>query len=256
MAEPEIELFQAVGRDMYLTGLVSSHTGTMSVREADQGIRVTRRDAMLGRLSPGDLIELPLTGEGTEQAPLDAVIHQAIYDSTDASAVIYARPPATMALALIEDRLGPANGEGADVFGMVAVAISQRPMGSPELGDLIGHMLKDSRVIALRGHGVFAWGGDLDDALHMVSLLEEMCRVAHIFKSLSHEEEQPEFPERGQRRLLEGVHRPQTDGFNPGNGPRPAHQQRRPNVPRRSADGSRRRPADGRGNGPGRFPRP
>ncbi|HEY3118181.1 MAG TPA: class II aldolase/adducin family protein, partial [Chloroflexota bacterium] len=74
--DPRLELFQAVGRDLYLTGLVSSHTGTMSVRDSETGIKITKQNAMLGRLTNDDLIELPAQGEVPELAPLDGNIHR------------------------------------------------------------------------------------------------------------------------------------------------------------------------------------
>jgi L-fuculose-phosphate aldolase len=185
-----LETFQDLGRDMFLTGLVSSHTGTMSLREGDR-VTISRRTARLGRLTVDDLIELDVEGDCPPEAPEDAPIHQAIYRSTDARAVIFARPPATMAMALVDDRLSPAGGEGADSLGTAPVLLSQRPLGSPDVAQLVARTLKISRVAALRGHGVFAWGDDLVDAFHMVSLLDEMCKVAHIYRTIHREEAQP-----------------------------------------------------------------
>jgi L-fuculose-phosphate aldolase len=185
-----IDSFRDLGRDMFLTGLVSSHTGSMSVRT---GVRATisRRAAMLGRIRPEDLIDFAVGEELPGEAPDEAIIHQAIFRNTDALAVIYARPPATMALALIEDRLSPAAGEGAESLGSAPVLISQRSLSSPDVAQLISRTLRENRVVALRGQGVFARGADLEDAFHMVSLLEEMCKVAQIFRTLSKEEQQP-----------------------------------------------------------------
>jgi hypothetical protein len=101
-----------------------------------------------------------------------------------------------MALALIEDRLSPAAGEGAEYFGSAPVLVSQRSINSPDIAQLIARTLRENRIVALRGQGVFARGADLDDAFHMVSLLEEMCRVVQIFRTLSREEQQPAGRER------------------------------------------------------------
>jgi L-fuculose-phosphate aldolase len=184
-----LETFQDIGRDMFLTGLVSSHTGTMSLREGDR-VTMSRQTARLGRLTVDDLIDFDLEGDCPSDAPEDAPIHQAIYRSTNANAVIFARPPATMAMALIDDRLAPAGGEGADL-GTAPVLLSQRSLGSSDVAQLVARTLKLSRVAALRGHGVFAWGDDLVDAFHTVSLLEEMCKVAHIYRAIHREEAQP-----------------------------------------------------------------
>jgi L-fuculose-phosphate aldolase len=254
LTKAQLGLFQAVGRDMYLTGLVSSHTGTLSELGA-KTIRITKRDAMLGRLADADVLEVPLEGENPDEAPEDALIHRAIYRNPLAKAIIQARPSATMALALLEDRLSPANTDGADGFGTVAVAISQRPFGSTEVADLMGQMLKDARVAVLRGRGVFAWGDNLDEALHMVSLLDEMCRVALIYRSLSREEEQPFIPERIER--SQGSLSPYRQGRDPNQRQPARNNQRRPGGPGPAGggggprrDGPRRPPRGNQGGGP------
>ena len=249
LTKSQMGLFETVGRDMYLTGLVSSHTGTLSSAN-DGSMHISKRDAMLGRLQAADLLDVSLEGDPPENAPEDVLIHKAIYRSTGAKAIIHARPSATMALSLIEDRLSPANGEGADAFGTVSVAISQRPFGSTEVADLMGQMLKDARVAVLRGRGVFSWGDDLDQALHMVSLLEEMCRVAQIYRSLTREEDQPVIPERIEQR--QGSLSPYRPGRDPNQRQGARNQPRRPGGagggPRR--DGGRRPPRGNQGGGP------
>jgi L-fuculose-phosphate aldolase len=185
-----LETFQDLGRDMFLTGLVSSHTGSMSLRQGDR-VTMSRQTARLGRLTVDDLIGFDIEGDYPPEAPEEAPIHQAIYRSTDAGAVIFARPPATMAMALIDDRLSPAGGEGADSLGTAPVLLSQRPLGSPDVAQLVARTLRISRVAALRGHGVFAWGEDLEDAFHMVSLLEEMCKIGQIYRTINREDAQP-----------------------------------------------------------------
>src|SRR5437660_1691990 len=153
---------------MFLTGLVSSHTGSMSVRTDDRAT-ISRRGAMLGRLQDADMIDLDIEEDAPDEAPDDAIVHLAVYRTTEAQAVIYARPPATMALALIEDRLSPANGEGLETLGSAPVLISQRALTSPDVAQLISRTLRENRIVALRGQGVFARGSDLEDAFHMVS---------------------------------------------------------------------------------------
>lgn len=249
-----IDVFQDLGRDMFLSGLVGSHTGTMSVRQ-DRRALISRRGARLGRLGADDLIEMDIDQPCPDTAPEDAILHQAIYRATDAQAVIYARPPATMALALIEDRLSPANGEGAEVMGSAPVVISQRSLGSTDVAQLISMTLRENRVVALRGHGVFARGEDLADAYRIVSLLEEMCKVAQLFRTLSREETQPaarEWQERQTQTRLSpfrsknggaGGHRgagPPAQNRNAGPPRRPDGGPRQPEGPRRGGGGARR----------------
>jgi L-fuculose-phosphate aldolase len=252
-----IDSFRDLGRDMYLTGLVSSHTGSMSVRTGSSAT-ISRRGAMLGRLRPADLIDFVVAEELPADAPDDAVIHQAIFRNTDAQAVIYARPPATMALALIEDRLSPAAGEGAESLGSAPVLISQRALNSPDVAQLISRTLRENRVVALRGQGVFARGADLADALHMVSLLEEMCKVAQIFRTLSKEEQQPigrEWHER-QNSLSPYRDRGKSDGMSRSRTPtRSGPVRSAPQPPRREAPTPRPPSNGGEPRNPTRQPR-
>jgi len=176
---------------------------------------------MLGRLTAEDLVEFPIDEEIPESAAEDAVVHQAIYRGTDAKAVVYARPPWTMALALVEDRLSPASDEGSENLGSAPVLISQRTIDSPDMANMIARTLRESRIVALRGHGVFARGQDLADALHMVSLLEEMCKVVHIYRTLAREERQPTGPDHHDRPPT-GSYRPRNDGYGQHSGGRGA----------------------------------
>ena len=248
--------FQSLGRDMFVTGLVSSHTGSLSARRDDKMV-ITRRGAMLGRLTEADLLEVEIGGECPEEAAEDAVVHQAVYRATDAQAVVYARPPFTSALALIEDRLSPANRDGADNLGSAPVLISQRNIDSPDVAQLIGRTLRESRVAALRGSGVFARGADVFDAFHMVSLLEEMCKVVQIYRTLTGGEAQPVGFEQRDRQPTSSF-RPRNDNYGrrpPGGRPQPP---RGPaSGPPRHNDGQPRRPYQPRDpNGARRGPPP
>ena len=253
-----IEDFHDLGRDMFLTGLVSSHTGSLSRRQDDK-MFISRRGAMLGRLTEKDLIEVEIEGDAPKEAAEDAVVHQAVYRATDAQAVIYARPPWTMALALVEDRLSPASYDGADNLGSAPVLISQRNIDSPDIAQLIGRTLKESRVAALRGQGVFARGADLFDAFHMVSLLEEMCKVVQIYRTLSREERQPAGFEQRDRQPTSS-YRPRNDnyGHRPTGGRTPPRGPSGPSGPPRQGDGGPpRRPYQPRDpNGARRGPPP
>jgi L-fuculose-phosphate aldolase len=213
-----LEEFKNLGRDMFLTGLVSSHTGAMSMRVEDNAL-ISRRAVMLGRLSADDLVEFGVDADIPDGAAEDAAVHQAIYRGTDAKAVVYARPPWTMALALVEDRLSPAGDEASETLGSAPVLISQRAIDSPDVANMIARTLRESRIVALRGHGVFARGDSLADAMHMVSLLEEMCKVVHIYRTLSREERQPTGPDHHDRQPT-GAYRPRNDGYGRNSGGR------------------------------------
>ena len=75
--------FAYIGRDLFLSGLNSSHSGNMSIRCGDR-IIITRRGAMLGQLTEQDLIETGLTKNDSHiiLASTEIGVHRAIYQGT------------------------------------------------------------------------------------------------------------------------------------------------------------------------------
>ena len=51
------EQFRAIGRDLYVANMISSHGGNISVRLGDRVV-IKRRGAMLGQLQPHDANEI------------------------------------------------------------------------------------------------------------------------------------------------------------------------------------------------------
>ena len=177
--------FQTVGRDLFARGLVSSHTGNLSIRLGER-IIITRRDSMLGCLREHDLIETGLSKNDrfTPLAPIDLAVHRAIYQETPASAIIHAHPPYAVALSLTETEIVPNGAEGLSTVGRVPVLgwhMEEKPEG---LTGVIAQALKQYRIIMVHGHGSFAIGQLLDEAHNYTTTLEESCQVICLLKSL------------------------------------------------------------------------
>ena len=81
--------FQTVGRDLFISGLVSSSSGNLSIRLGDRLI-ITRRGCRLGCLEEQDLIEAGINknDRSTPLASIELVVHRAIYQTTPALAII------------------------------------------------------------------------------------------------------------------------------------------------------------------------
>lgn len=71
--------FQTVGRDLFTRGLVSSHSGDLSVRQGEH-LFITRRGSMLGGLGEDDLVETGLSrnNRATPRASTELALHRAI----------------------------------------------------------------------------------------------------------------------------------------------------------------------------------
>jgi len=177
--------FQAVGRDLFTGGLVSSSGGNLSVRFGDR-IIITRRGSLLGSLQENDLIETGVTrnDRNTPLASIELPVHRAIYQATSTSAIVHAHPPHSIVLSLNETDIVPADTEGLSMLGRVPVLgrnVEVKPGG---LADIISEALKQCRIIMVYGHGSFAVGQLLEEAFTCTTMLEESCRVICLLKSL------------------------------------------------------------------------
>jgi len=177
--------FQAVGRDLFTRGLVSSHSGNLSIRLGDR-LTITRRGSMLGCLEEADLIETGISknDRSTPLASDELAVHRAIYQQTPAQAIVHAHPPHAVALSLVEDRLMPADTEGWATIGEVPVIGWNMEVKPGGLADVIAQALKKHHIVVVHGHGSFAVGQLLEGAYGYTTTLEESCRVLCLLRSL------------------------------------------------------------------------
>ncbi|MPZ98759.1 MAG: hypothetical protein GEU80_05350 [Dehalococcoidia bacterium] len=170
-----------VGRDLYLTGLVTSHGGNLSLERFGGGALITRTGGMLGHLSEADLV--PINGGGQRDRREDpepssnTAVHLAIYaNQPEAKAVIHAHAVYTVAVCERWEAIDPPNVEGKRFLGRVPVLDLQ--VGEEALP--VAEALRERRIVAVRGHGTFAWGTDIWDALRVTSALEESSQLIHL----------------------------------------------------------------------------
>lgn len=184
--DPEIfRQFAEIGRDLYEGGLISSHGGNMSIRAGNK-IIIKRRGAMLGRLKEGDLIETGLEkpDSGIMLASTETVVHRAIYQATPALAICHAHPRAAIAISICRAEIVPIDNEASYLLHKVPVVAAEFASGSQELVDKVPALLKEYKIIMLRGHGCFGVGQTLDEAFHWVTTLEEACQIIVFHKTL------------------------------------------------------------------------
>ena len=177
--------FQTVGRDLFTRGLVSSHGGNLSIRLRDR-IIITRRSSMLGCLEEHDLIETGIVknDRSTPLASLELAVHRAIYQETQALAIVHAHPPHAVALSLTETEIMPSCAEGLSTIGRVPVIGWNMEVKSGGLADIIAQTLNQCRIVIIHGHGSFAIGQLLEEAHHCTTAFEESCQVIILLKSL------------------------------------------------------------------------
>ncbi len=179
------EMFRDIGRDLFVSGLVSSHGGNISVRYGDRVI-IKRRGAMLGQLKPHDLIETGLdkNDSGVALASTELLVHRTIYKMTPALAIVHCHPRTALAFSLSRDELVPIDNEASYLLKKVPVVTEEFPSGTPEMANKVATALQSYKIIMLRGHGSFATGQTIDEAFHWSSTLEESCEIALMAKMI------------------------------------------------------------------------
>jgi L-fuculose-phosphate aldolase len=139
---------------------------------------------MLNCLSENDLIETGVN-RNTRTTPLtstDLAIHRAIYNETQALAVVHAHPPHAVALSLTEKEIVP-NMEDSGLIGAVPVVGWSDELEKESLADIVARALKQHHIIVVHNHGSFAIGQLLEEAYNVTTALEHTSQVYCLTKS-------------------------------------------------------------------------
>ncbi len=169
--------FQQVGADIFQRGIASSHGGNLSVRLGDH-LLITRRWAQLGHLTDNDVVETGVAhnDRGTPVASSELAVHRAIYQGTNAQAVVHAHPAYATALSLLQDVIEPIDAQGRQLGRVPIIGATTIDDVKDELDGVV-EGLKEHPVVVVRGHGTFAIGQLLHEAWGWTSVLEESCRI-------------------------------------------------------------------------------
>ncbi len=184
MQDRILDQFQRVGEDLLRLKLTTSHGGNVSVRHQGKML-VTAHFAMLARLQPDDLVEVPLREEPdniTSDASKDVALHQLIYKFTPAGAVIHAHPAHAVAMSLTTDIIAPQDLEGTVFLREIPV------VAAAEASVRIPQILQTHVAVVVRGHGSYAVGRTLNEALAYTSALGLSCEVAYLTRQAGEEE--------------------------------------------------------------------
>jgi L-fuculose-phosphate aldolase len=177
--------FKEVGKALFSRGLVSSHSGNLSVRLNAERLLITRRGSQLGVLSDQDLIETGID-KNDRQTPLASVelpVHRAILQQTSAGAVVHAHPPHAIALSMTETEIVSEQAEHYEL-GQIPVLGWNQDTRPGCLSEVIAEALKTHKIVLVYGHGTFAVGQILEEAYKYTAALEEICQVLWLVKTL------------------------------------------------------------------------
>ena len=180
-----LQEFQEVGSDLFARGLVSSHGGNLSVRAGDKLI-ITRRASRLAHLRERDMVETGVdwNDRATPSASSELFIHRFLYQRTGAHAIVHAHPAYAVALSLCERTIQPLDAEARHNLDLVPVVGDEVVFQVRTVAEELASLLRESKVVVVRGHGTFAVGQLLEEAHRWTSLLEECCKLITIYRQL------------------------------------------------------------------------
>ena len=178
--EQIVAVLADIGRDMFIAGLVGSHSGNMSVCR-DGRVVITRRGARLGRLASDDLIEFDLHDEEVpDEASSESSVHLAVYEVSGHLAVVHGHPANAIAASLIDEgpEFVPQTLEASHHMPRVPVIDAPAGKAVEAMSGEIAQMIAEHSVVIARGHGTYSAGASLENAFQWTSVLEDACKVA------------------------------------------------------------------------------
>ena len=182
MIQNPLQEMAILGKKIVQSGLTTSRFGNMSILLGEK-ILVTKTGSLLDELDENQIIEVDLSRScpQDELASTETCVHRAIYDETDAQAIIHTHSPYAVTLSILKDKsLEPLDSEGRHFLGTIPIV--KGSFGTEELAQNVCMVLKSSKSCIARGHGVFARGKDLKEAFEVVSMVEHSAKIKYLIE--------------------------------------------------------------------------
>ena len=180
----------SAGRRLDRHGWVPATAGNLSRRLADNRIAITRSGVHKGHLDPDDVIEVGLDGSTTHpvyRPSAETLLHCQIYRRLPAGAVLHGHSVAATVLSLdAPPELRFSGYELLKVFegqtthdATLRLPVFDNDQDIGRLSRAIEPFLPDCTMgYLLRGHGVYVWGRDMEQALARLEGLEFLLACA------------------------------------------------------------------------------
>lgn len=161
-------------------GYNDSHSGNVSVRKGKH-FWVTPTGACADTLEAKDLIRCSLSEEPPRGASLDAPLHRGVYRAVPkVRAVLHSHCPHAVALTLDGEDYLPPDFEGQYYLPRIPVLSIDYSEYVAKAPGLVAEALLESRVVIVRGHGVYARGDSINEAYKWTCSLELSARTAWL----------------------------------------------------------------------------
>lgn len=178
LLERERKELVEVARRLERDDLALGTSGNLSVR-ADDLVVITPSGVDYDILTPELVCVVQRDGTPVEteaKVSTELPMHLAVYDATDAMAVVHTHPPYATVLSTVVDELPPIHYLIAFEGGPVRVAPYATP-GSEELAKIVIAALENRSAVLLQNHGALTIGPSLESAYFRSWLLEWLCSM-------------------------------------------------------------------------------
>jgi L-ribulose-5-phosphate 4-epimerase len=172
-------------------GLVVWTSGNLSARVPGDELMVIKPSGVpYDELTPDAMVVCDLEGNSDEPglAPSsDAATHGYVYRHLpDVGGIVHTHSPYATAWAVRGEPIPCVMTAIADEFGGEIPVGPFALIGDEEIGRAVVETLESHRssAVLMRGHGVFALGGEPRDAVKSAVMCEEAARVVHVARSL------------------------------------------------------------------------
>ena len=175
------ELVVEVCRTLLDRGYLKATEGNVSVRvPGEDSYAITPSSYDYGKMEPGDICVLGLDGRhilGAKKASIEAGMHAAVYERRpDVSVIIHTHQPYASALALMERPIPALFDEQVRYLGRSVELVAYAPSGTSFLKKNVAKKLASgANAYILENHGVLVLGGDAEQAVHNMALLEKVA---------------------------------------------------------------------------------
>src|SRR5262245_36546128 len=162
------------GKLLFERRLISGWGGNLSRRLGKDRFLITGQHAPLGFLTSKDLVRIDQNGRPrakNRKASSETPMHMAVYQGTDAQAIVHVHPPMVLAFSLTHENFVPVSFEEKYTIGEVPIIAQDTPtVTRPER---VVEELKYHPIVIIKGHGTVAIGKTFQEAFLFTDLLEE-----------------------------------------------------------------------------------
>ena len=182
-----------VGRRLDARGWAPAGAGNYSTRLEDGSVAITVSGTHKGRIDAGDVMRVDLEGRSLDgRTPsAETLLHVQVYrlrpkvgavlhTHSVTATVLSRRLGATLRLQGYEVMKAFPGVDGHEAAVDLPVLDNDQDMAA--LGRRVEAVLGDAPAYLIRGHGLYGWGADLEEAVRVVEAAEFLleCELAHL----------------------------------------------------------------------------